>query len=175
MKLKLTTAGPRYTALIRLLRTAEALWNASRRFFDRWQISPSQFNLLNLLHGQPDGCTQTELSRQLIMHRSNVTGLIDRLEQRGLVRRTDSATDRRAWRVALTPAGQRLVRRILPHYYAAAEEIWGNLPVRRTEELAADLEHLDENAERVGRRAAESPPTLPRRPRPNHKSQIPNP
>ena len=151
MKLKPTAAGPRYTALIRLLRTAEALWNASRRFFDRWRISPSQFNLLNVLHGQPDGCTQTELSRQLIMHRSNVTGLIDRLEKRGLDRRTDSATDRRAWRVALTPAGQRLVREILPHYYAAAEEIWGDLSVSRVGQLASDLESLDANAERIGK------------------------
>jgi MarR family 2-MHQ and catechol resistance regulon transcriptional repressor len=151
VKPKPAAHGPRYTALIRLLRTAEALWNASRRFFERWQISPSQFNLLNLLRDHPDGCTQIELSRQLIMHRSNVTGLIDRLEKRGLVRRADSATDRRAWRVALTPAGQRLVRGILPHYYAAAEEIWGDLPARRVEELSADLNRLEANAGRVGK------------------------
>src|SRR5438874_74225 len=36
--------GPRYQALLQLLRTAEALWNASRNFFARWDLSPSQFN-----------------------------------------------------------------------------------------------------------------------------------
>ena len=157
MNAKAATVGPRYKALIRLLRTAEALWNASRRFFDRWEISPSQFNLLNLLRGCPDGCTQSELSRQLIMHRSNVTGLIDRLEQRGLARRTDSATDRRAWHVALTPAGQRLVREILPHYYAAAEEIWGGISVKRVSQLASDLERLDTNAARLGQQVRAKP------------------
>src|ERR1700733_10022948 len=104
MKGESLTPGPRYQALIELLRTAETLWNASRAFFARWDLSPSQFNVLNLLHDLPGGCSQIELSRQLIMHRSNVTGLVDRLESRGLLRRTDSPTDRRAFTVILTPA-----------------------------------------------------------------------
>ena len=91
MKGQSARPGPRYQALIELLRTAETLWNASRVFFARWDLSPSQFNVLNLLYEQPGGCTQIELSRQLIMHRSNVTGLVDRLEARGLLQRQDSA------------------------------------------------------------------------------------
>src|SRR5438552_11256890 len=106
--------GPRYQALLQLLRTAEALWNASRSFFTRWDLSPSQFNVLNLLYDLSAGCTQIELSRSLIMHRSNVTGLVDRLEARGLVQRRDVAHDRRAYRVVLTTAGKKLVRQILP-------------------------------------------------------------
>src|SRR4051812_10321241 len=94
--------GPRYQALLQLLRTAETLWNSSRLFFERWDLGPSQFNLLNLLIDCPEGLSQTELSRQLITHRSNVTGLVDRLEARGLVRRKASADDRRAYRVVLT-------------------------------------------------------------------------
>ena len=123
--------GPRYQALIQLLQTAEALWNASRVFFVRWDLSPSQFNVLNLLQDQADGCTQIELSRQLIMHRSNVTGLVDRLEARGLVSRQESERDRRAYRVVLTASGRNLLRRILPHYHEAAEQVWGNLPIKR--------------------------------------------
>ena len=49
MKGDSSTSGPRYQALIELLRTAENLWNASRVFFARWELSPSQFNVLNLL------------------------------------------------------------------------------------------------------------------------------
>ena len=70
----------RYRALLQLLRTSDTVWNASRLFFARWDLGPSQFNVLNLLHGVA-GLSQTELSRELIMHRSNVTGLVDRLEQ----------------------------------------------------------------------------------------------
>ena len=50
--------GPRYEALLELLRTAESLWNASRVFFAAWDLSPSQFNVLNVLHQQRDGRTQ---------------------------------------------------------------------------------------------------------------------
>ena len=134
--------GPRYGVLLQLLRTAENLWNASRLFFARWNLSPSQFNILNLLYDQPGGCTQIELSRQLIMHRSNVTGLIDRLEKRALLRRT-AGTDRRVHRVVLTPAGNKLVRQILPEYYRVAETTWGAFAIRKARHLAADLARLD--------------------------------
>lgn len=143
--------GERYSALIELLRTAESLWNASRVFFVRWDLSPSQFNILNLLHLQPEGCTQIELSRQLIMHRSNVTGLIDRLEERGLVRRKEIPNDRRAFNVVLTPVGSKLVRQILPHYYQAAETVWGNLSTERAQQLVSELTTVSANAERIAK------------------------
>lgn len=145
----LPSPGPRYRALLQLLRTAEALWNASRAFFARWDLSPSQFNILNLLYDRPDGCTQIELSRSLIMHRSNVTGLVDRLEARGLAQRRDSAKDRRIYRVILTAAGRRLVRQILPHYYAAAERVWGELSSGRANQLVNELARVCANAEGV--------------------------
>lgn len=138
--------GPRYAGLIELLRTAEALWNASRLFFARWDLSPSQFNVINLLFGLPEGMSQTELSQELITHRSNVTGLVDRLEGRGLVRRMNDSTDRRAYRVVLTEAGRRLMEEILPEYYRAAEEVWGDLPPRRVEGLVRDLKQVARQA-----------------------------
>ena len=44
------------------------------------------------------------------MHRSNVTGLVDRLEARRLVRRKDDPADRRAFNVVITPVGRKLLR-----------------------------------------------------------------
>jgi len=119
--------GPRYQTLIGLLRTAETLWNSSRTFFSRWDLSPSQFNILNLLDERPEGCSQIALSRELIMHRSNITGLVDRLEGRGLVKRIENPNDRRAFAVVLTAAGKKLVRSIHPHYYDAAAMVWGEV------------------------------------------------
>ncbi len=151
MKRKNSPPGPRYAALIQLLRTAENLWNASRVFFTRWDLSPSQFNLLNVLTDFPDGCTQSDLSRQLIMHRSNVTGLVDRLEERGLVARKENTDDRRAWLVVLTPAGRKLLAEIFPHYYAAAEQVWGKLPADRAKRLVTELGVISENATRAAK------------------------
>ena len=148
MKRGFPPPGPQYAALIELLRTAETLWNSSRVLFARWEISPSQFNVLNLLYDQPVGCSQTELSRQLIMHRSNVTGLVDRLAARGLVRRTDDPGDRRAFTLLLTPDGKKLVREILPHYYRAAELVCAGLSKKGMDQLVAELQKVRATAER---------------------------
>ncbi len=141
----LSKPGPRYEALLQLLQTSEALWNGSRVFFARWDLSTSQFNILNVLYGSTEGLTQIELSRLLIMHRSNVTGLVDRLEERGLLQRKENPDDRRVYRVVLTAKGRKLIDQILPDYYAAAEEIWGKVSAKKANELALELETLNEN------------------------------
>ena len=143
--------GPRYKALLQLLRSADVVWNASRVFFARWRLSPSQFNVLNLAYDQAEGLTQSVLSRALLMHRSNVTGLVDRLEARGLVLRRTLDGDRRAHRVVLSGAGRKLVERVLPEYYAAAEAVWEPIPARRANALAAALDRIAGNAGRVAR------------------------
>lgn len=157
MSTKSPEADPRYQALLRLLRAADTIWSASQSFFERWDLGPSQFNVLNLLRLYPEGLSQTDLSRCLVMHRSNLTGLVDRLEKRSLVRRQDAASDRRAYRVVLTPAGLRLLGKILPGYYAGAQQLWDGVPARRVEALAADLARIAGNAERL---ATETKSTL---------------
>ena len=149
MRTRVDENHPAYRALMELLRVADTVWNASRVFFERWDLSPSQFNVLNLLHLNPGGLSQTDLSRQLIMHRSNLTGLVDRLEKRGLVTRREVAADRRAYSVVLTAAGNRLLGNILPHYYQEAARVWDRLPARRAAELIADLQQVARNAQHI--------------------------
>jgi MarR family 2-MHQ and catechol resistance regulon transcriptional repressor len=142
--------------LLEVLRAAEALWNASRVFFSRWDLSPSQFNVLNLLRDEPAGLSQTDLSRRLIMHRSNLTGLVDRLEERGLVARRERAADRRAWEVVLTPGGRHLLERILPRYYRVAEEACNGLAPARARSLAVELRRLGAHAGELAEHLEES-------------------
>ena len=144
-----TATKRRYEALLRLLRTSETIWNASRLFFARWALSPSQFNILNLLNGHAGGLTQTDLSHALITHRSNVTGLVDRLEQRGLVVRKAVPGDRRAYSVQLTRAGARLVEEILPEYYARAEAAFEPIPLKDLARLNRQLAEIDATATRI--------------------------
>ena len=151
MNKKLAHSNPRYQALLDLLRTAEGLWNACRIFFSRWDLSPSQFNVLNLLAEQPEGLIQSQISTLLIMHRSNATGLIDRLEKRGLVRRNASPDDRRVYRVVLTSAGQKLLEKILPDYYRLAEQAWNDVPMGQTREMLEKLSRLNANIGQIER------------------------
>jgi DNA-binding MarR family transcriptional regulator len=71
------------------------------------ELSPAQCHVLHLIEPErpiPMG----ELAETLACHASNVTGLVDRLESRGLVRRRPSAGDRRVKVLVLTPTGSRL-------------------------------------------------------------------
>lgn len=145
-------ARERYEALLQLLGAANALWEASRVFFAQWELSPSQFNVLNLLNSQPEGLSQTELGRQLLTHRSNVTGLVDRLEKRGLAQRRQVAGDRRAYRVVLTPEGTRLVKSILPHYYREADHAWDGVAPDRIGDLLTTMGRVSRNAGCVAQR-----------------------
>src|SRR5579862_9232468 len=146
MRHKLARASTRYEALLQLLRAANALWDASRLFFEQWDLSPSQFNVLNLLDSNPEGLSQTDLGRQLLTHRSNITGLVDRLEKRRLVERKDTDTDRRAYRVVLTLQGSSLLKTILPHYRREADDVWAGVESERIAELLAALDHVTHNA-----------------------------
>ena len=153
MKVKLDDSHPGHRALMQLLRTADVVWNASHAFFEHWELSPSQFNVLNLLYLTPEGQSQIDLSRELIMHRSNVTGLVDRLEKRGLVAR-NAGVDRRTYRVVLTRAGQELMEEVLPRYYEGAVRVWEGLSEERAQEVIAELEIVARNAERIGKAVA---------------------
>jgi DNA-binding MarR family transcriptional regulator len=102
--------------------------------------------VLNLLADHPEGLSQTELGRQLIMHRSNLTGLVDILERRWLVERLDLAGDRRAYRVVLTRPGTRLVRQIRPRYFRGAEQVAAHLSPEQAAALAAGLRQMALNA-----------------------------
>ncbi len=70
-----------------------------------WQITPPRFSALVLIARNP-GMKQTELANLLGIARSGVVQLTDGLEALGLVRRVASPTDRRAYQLALTEAGQ---------------------------------------------------------------------
>ena len=149
MKTNPIATGRRCEALFQLLRTSETIWHASRLFFARWDLSPSQFNVMNLLHGHEKGLTQTEVSRKLITHRSNVTGLVDRLEKRGLLVRKAVPGDRRAYNVQLTKAGARLVEEILPEYHARANATFESIPLKQLPQFNHQLAEIDAAAIRV--------------------------
>jgi DNA-binding MarR family transcriptional regulator len=73
-------------------------------------LSLVQTRLLGALRDRSPG--MNELARHLELDKSSVTGLVDRAEQRGFVRRKASAADRRAIEVSITAAGRKLAHRV---------------------------------------------------------------
>ncbi len=72
-----------------------------------YELSPVQCHVLHLIDPERP-LAMSRLAQILSCDASNVTGLVDRLETRGLVRRRPSAEDRRVRVIQLTPEGSRL-------------------------------------------------------------------
>ncbi len=68
-----------------------------------------RFDVLAALHAAPEGMKMSELSQQLVVSNGNVTGVVDRLVADGLAERQTVESDRRAFRVLITPAGRTLM------------------------------------------------------------------
>ena len=65
-----------------------------------------------LLRELDDGMPMNEVADKLHCDPSNVTGIVDRLERRGLITRRQLETDRRVKLLVLTPEGRRMKRRV---------------------------------------------------------------
>jgi DNA-binding MarR family transcriptional regulator len=131
-----------YGLINQILATSGALLQESHRFFRPLGITEVQFNVLNVLSENAEGMSQRELSDVLVVDRSNVTTLLDRMEKAGWVRRTDHPTDRRVYRVTLTSAGKKLQARVMPLYLQAIEEIVADLSASEVKQVITGLDAL---------------------------------
>lgn len=89
--------------------------NASFQAFAREargiDVSPGRFATL-LLIGRNPGISQTTLSRANARDKSSLTPVLEDLERRKFIRRVRPKSDRRSYRLMLTPAGERLLKEL---------------------------------------------------------------
>lgn len=78
-----------------------------------YEITPVQFAALDAVHMTP-GLDQAGIAAMITYDRATIGGVIDRLEQKGLIKRSVSERDRRAREVRLTSEGQRVYAEALP-------------------------------------------------------------
>jgi len=103
-------------------------------------LTPQQAQLLCTLIGGPVG--MTELGRLLHLEKSSLTGLVDRVERRGLVARTRDPSDRRASQVALTGQGARLAAQSHGDVTARLEALARGLAPAERKRLASAIAQL---------------------------------
>jgi DNA-binding MarR family transcriptional regulator len=87
-----------------------------------FELTPVGAHALRLLD-EHRPLTMSELADALACDASNVTGVVDRLEHRGLVERRPGKGDRRVKTLALTPAGVEIRRRVLERLSEPPAEI----------------------------------------------------
>src|SRR3954451_22606411 len=85
------------------------------------------FNVLSVLDGDSEPLRPSVIAERMMVTRATITGLLDSLEARGLVARQTHATDGRARQVAITAAGRRIARRLVPRMHEFEHDLMGVL------------------------------------------------
>lgn len=102
-------------AYVKLLRAGKAVVARVEPRLAEAGLTPTQLGVLEaILHKGP--LTQRELGRKVLTSAGNMTDVVDKLEARGLVRRTRSPRDRRIAVVGLTPTGDTLIKALFPRH-----------------------------------------------------------
>jgi DNA-binding MarR family transcriptional regulator len=86
------------------------------------EVTPIQVMLLFFLQ-KNDGSSLTQISQGLMLENPTVTGLIDRLEKLGYVKRSDHPNDRRVYLVHITEKGNKVANKALPIIKKLNEQI----------------------------------------------------
>ncbi len=107
LKKKRPFESPEQEAALNVLRTNDRLQIRFARLFRGYGITPSQYNVLRILRGEGKPLPILEIAGRTVTVVPGITGLIDRLEQAGFVRRERCAKDRRVIRVAITDEGMK--------------------------------------------------------------------
>ena len=87
-----------------LVEAYQAFWLADSRHIRTLRLTPSQFDVIATL-GDTDGMTCSELSARTLVTKGTLTGVLDRLVAKGLIRREAVDSDRRRVKVQLTEKG----------------------------------------------------------------------
>lgn len=107
--------SPAQEAALAIVRVAADLWSGVEKLFKPYGITATQYNVLRILRGSgPEGLCRNDIIVRMITPMPDVTRLIDRLEEAGLVTRTRDAGDRRLVTTRVTEKGLELLAALDP-------------------------------------------------------------
>ena len=105
-------ACPEETAFLEMLRTTDQLSRGLVALLKAAQLSPTQYNVLRILRGAPEGLPCGEIGQRMITRDPDITRLLDRLEKRGVIARWRDSKDRRMVLARITPEGLQMLDRL---------------------------------------------------------------
>ena len=140
----------RQEAMLGIVRTSDRLQIRSSRLLREFGLTPAQYNILRILRGEGKPLPILEIADRMITVVPGITGLIDRLEDAGLVERRRCDQDRRVIYVAPTAAAAKLLNQLDGPMNELHERLLAKLP-------SADLKELIRLLDAVRGSLAEEP------------------
>src|SRR5262245_22150400 len=145
MATKAASTGRRFDSLeqeafLGLWRTYDRLRALEDKLFAHYDLTPQQYNALRLLRRDHPAPVRTlDLAARLVSRAPDITRLLDKLEQRGLIARDRPADNRRVVRIGITPKGIALLDELREPLHDCHARQLGHLPRKDLEALVALL------------------------------------
>jgi DNA-binding MarR family transcriptional regulator len=130
---------PSVMAWMRLARVFQKIDRASEVHLRPWNLNVAQFDVLARV-GAAKGITQQELADRLLVTKGNISQLLDRLEQRGLLKRCQEG---RTNTLSLTEEGQQLYAQVVPAQEEMVAQHFSALTSQEVNQLLHLLRKLD--------------------------------
>lgn len=128
---------------VELLKTKDMLEELHDRFFGLYNFSNTKFNVLVILYKDlGKEVYMSQISERMLLSNANITGLVDRLEEEGFVRRVRSLEDRRKIVVEITYKGNKKVQEIMDDYIIWSENLMSALSLEENKKLIELLQSL---------------------------------
>jgi DNA-binding MarR family transcriptional regulator len=140
LKKKRPFEAPEVEAVLNLFRTSDRLHLRFARLFRDYGLTPSQYNILRILRGEGRPLPILEIASRTITVVPGITGLVDRLERAGMVRRERCPEDRRVIYVATTARALDLLTRLDEPLRQLHRQIVGHLSAAELQQLSQLLE-----------------------------------
>jgi DNA-binding MarR family transcriptional regulator len=133
-----------FLPLIReLVLTYQMFMNHGAAHIRNLNLTSPQFDVIATL-GSTEGMNLKELGQNTLITKGTLTGIIDRLEEKGLVKRTTPHTDRRMFHVTLTPVGQELFEKVFPEHILFLKPYFDKLMPSQRQEILDSLKKFQQ-------------------------------
>src|SRR5436305_7300093 len=130
---------PEEAAFLDLLRTCDLLSRGPAQVLKTKDLSATQYNVLRILRGAPEGLPCGEIGSRMITRDPDITRLLDRLEKRELISRSRETKDRRMVMARITPKGLELLASLDEPILAMHRKLLGHLGRERLHALSSLL------------------------------------
>ena len=133
--------NPILPVLYELVRTYQAFETYSTHHIRTLGLTSSQFDIIATL-GNTNGMSFKDLGEKTLITKGTLTGVVDRLEAKALVRRVASVSDGRSQMVQLTRAGEKLFARVFPAHLSHLEQVFADFSQKDLDSAEAALQNL---------------------------------
>lgn len=124
-----------------LVQTYQAFESYSTRHIKDMGLTMTQFDIVATLGNQPP-MTCKELGEKTLVSKGTMTGVIERLEAKGLIEKSLNGEDGRSYKIGLSKAGDKLFKKVFPEHVEYLRNAFGQLSKKELEQAVSVLKEV---------------------------------